>query len=79
MVSGPARAEAGVDILGEFKEQNLTEVAVSVYAELYCERCDQVIAALEPHEIAAPDLVSVLVAHGPACEAAASWDPVRDA
>jgi protein-disulfide isomerase len=71
-VNGPTRGDM-LDDLGEGGERPIREVVITVYVDLYCERCDTEIAALEPDDVALADVVSVIAAHEPACVAAPSW------
>lgn len=70
--NGPMRATA-TDDLGEGGERPILELTLSVYVDLFCQRCDAEIAALEPDDVALADVVSVIAAHEPVCVPAPSW------
>lgn len=70
--NGPTTT-AAVDDLAAGGERQIVELVLAVYADLYCERCDTEIAALEPNDVLLIDVVSVIQAHELVCVPATSW------
>lgn len=70
--NGPTATEVD-DTIAEGLRRNVRELTLTIYVDLYCQRCDTEIAALEPDDVALADVVSVIAAHEPTCRPAKSW------